>query len=93
MIAYAQEHVEAAKTMLGKLESAILFPLMTLMMGVALLLFIWGVVEYVLGASDQYGSARGEGRSHMMWGIIGFVVMLCAYTILRIAANTFGVTV
>jgi hypothetical protein len=92
MIAYAAEgaHVTAAKAMLAKIESAILFPLMTLMMAVALLVFLWGMYEYVLNADDE--SARSTGKTHMMYGIIGLLVMISALSILRIAAGTVGVT-
>ena len=44
MIAYAQEHVAAAESFLGKLEAAILIPLMALMMGAAILIFLWGEI-------------------------------------------------
>ncbi len=93
MIAYAADgaHITAAKTMLGKIESAILFPLMTLMMAVAFFIFIWGAYEFVLNADDD--SARTIGKTHMMYGIIGLLVMLSAMAILQIAAGTFGVTV
>ena len=93
MITYASggAHITAAKTMVGKLQTAILFPLMMLMMSVAFLVFLWGVYEYVLGAADE--SARTTGRAHMLWGIIGFLVMISAYAILSLAASTFGVTV
>lgn len=92
-LVYAAEgaHVVAAKSMLAKLESAILFPLMTLMMAVAFLYFLWGMYEYVLGAAE--GEAHSVGKQHMLYGIIGFLVMVSALAILKIAAGTFGITV
>jgi len=93
MIAFAADgaHVSAAKAALAKIESAILFPLMTLMMSVAILVFLWGAYEFVLHADDD--SARTTGKMHMLYGIIGLLVMLSAYAILKIAAGTFGVDV
>ena len=93
MIAYAQEgaHVVAAKGLLAKIESIILFPLMTLMMSVAFLFFLWGAYEYVLHADDE--GARATGKTHMLYGIIGLLVMVSAYGILKIAAGTFGISV
>ena len=91
MFAYAADgsHITAAKSALARIESAILFPLMYLMMSAALLIFLWGIYEYVAGAAED--SAREEGRKHMLYGIIGLLVMLSAYVILRIAAGTFGI--
>lgn len=93
MIAYAADpaHIAAAKTLLGKIESAILFPLMTLMMAVAFFIFLWGAYQFVLNADDD--SARTEGKSHMLYGIIGLLVMISAMAILKVAAGTFGVSV
>lgn len=93
MIAYAADgaHVTAAKSMLAKIESAILFPLMTLMMAVALLVFLWGMYEYVLHSDDE--GARSTGKMHMTYGIIGLLVMISALGILKIAAGTFGIPV
>jgi hypothetical protein len=35
--------------------------------------------------------ARETGRRHMLYGIIGLLVMLSAFAILRIAIETFGI--
>jgi uncharacterized membrane protein YidH (DUF202 family) len=83
--------VAAAQTMLGKIEDVILFPLMTLMIAVALLVFIWGMFQYVANANNE--TAREEGKRHMLYGVIGFVVMVSALAILKIAAGTFQIQV
>ncbi|HEU4677334.1 MAG TPA: hypothetical protein VFS75_01295 [Candidatus Paceibacterota bacterium] len=94
MIAYAADSADAvaeAHGFLTRLENAILFPLMTLMMAVAFLIFLWGGYEYIANAADDGG--RETGRKHMLYGIIGLVIMVSAYGILKIAASTFGVPV
>lgn len=90
MIAYASGHIEASRTILGKIEQVILFPIMSFIMGLALLMFLWGVYEFVAHADDE--TARTTGKQHMLYGIIGMLVMLSALAILRIAAGTFGIT-
>jgi phosphotransferase system glucose/maltose/N-acetylglucosamine-specific IIC component len=89
MIAFANGHEEKAKAFLDNVEEAIIFPLMTLMVAVALLMFLWGGYEYVMNASDEGG--RETGRRHMLYGVIGMLVMISAYAILKIAAGTFGI--
>ncbi len=90
MIAYAAGPISATE-MVTKLENVILFPLMTLMMAVALLFFLWGCYEYVLGADSE--ESQTEGKKHMLYGIIGLLVMVSAYGILKIATATFGVPI
>ena len=84
-------HIVEAKSILARIENAFLFPLIELMIAVALLVFLWGVYEYVLHADDE--SARSTGRTHMLYGIIGLVVMVSALAILTIATGTFGVSI
>lgn len=92
MIVYAAgPHEDAARSILGKIEQVILFPIITFMMGLALLVFLWGVYQYVQNAESDEG--RAAGRQHMLYGIIGMLVMVSALSILKIAAGTFGIDV
>ncbi len=69
-------------------NSVILFPTIALLSAVALLVFMYGCFLYIVRAADP--AARAQGVKHITWGILGTVVMLSAYTILNIAAGTFG---
>ena len=89
MVVHASGHIAKAQEFRGKLESAILFPLMTLMMTVALLMFLWGAFEYIASADSEEGQTKG--RTHMLFGIIGLLIMVSAYGILKIALDTFGI--
>lgn len=88
MIAYAQEAEDVARGFLARLNDAILYPLITLMLAIALVVFLWGCFDFIRGASEP--SVRTQGRKHILWGIIGMLVMVSAYSILTIAAGTFG---
>ncbi len=83
-----QQAAEEAGKFVSKVNDIILYPLIALLSGIAFLFFIWGCAVYILNADND--SAREEGKKHMMYGIIGLVVMLSAYTILAIATGTFG---
>jgi len=69
-------------------NSVILFPTIGLLSAVALLVFLFGAFQYVVRANDP--AARQQGIKHITWGIVGLVVMLSAYTIMLLFANTFG---
>lgn len=83
------EVYEGAVSFAVKLNQIIIYPLIALLMGIALLVFVWGVVQYIAGATDE--TKRSDGRKHMLWGIIGFVVMVSATALLRLALGTFGI--
>lgn len=91
MIAYAQGAAAEAQRFVDKINDVILFPLITLMLTVALVVFLYGCFEYIMGSANE--AARATGRQHIIWGIVGMLVMISALTILTIAANTFNVPV
>ncbi len=91
MIVHASGHTAAAQSIVARVEAAFLFPLISFMFAMAFLYFMWGAYQFVANADSD--SARDTGKSHMMYGIIGMLVMLSAFAILKIAAGTFGITV
>jgi hypothetical protein len=85
--AASEAQIEAQKW-LSRINDAILFPLITLMLAVALLIFLYGAFEYVKGAAND--GDRETGRRHLLYGTIGMLVMISALALLTIAAGTFG---
>lgn len=91
MVLHAQEATEVARGFLARINEVILFPVITLLLAVALIVFLYGLFELVFSADSS--DARNKGRKHILFGIIGMLVMLSALAILRIAAGTFGIDV
>ncbi len=79
----------AAQCFVNKINDAILFPLITLLMALAFLIFLYGCFEYVRNAASDQG--RQQGQQHILYGTIGMLVMLSAYAILSLAAGTFNI--
>lgn len=71
---------------IGALISNIVQPLIKLMFIVAVLVFVWGVVEMIMNAGNE--EKRATGTRHIMWGLIGLFVMLGVYGILNLLVNT-----
>lgn len=88
MIPYAQAHghVVAATSFVDKLNSNIIFPLLSFLLALAVLVFVWGGFQYLYKAEDS--SARAEGQKHMLYGIIGIVVMVTAFALLAMVTRT-----
>jgi|GEM_PF-581417 len=87
--AAATEGEFAAQCLVNKINQVILFPLITLLMALAFLVFLYGCFEYVRKSSSDQG--REQGKQHILWGVIGMFIMLSAYSILSLAAGTFGI--
>lgn len=83
-----QQVVAEAAGFVAKVNDIILFPLIYLLMSVAFLIFLWGCAKYVFNANNE--SERAKGRKHILWGLVGLLIMISAWSILSIAAGTFG---
>ena len=52
--------------------------------------FVWGVVGYVISKDEE---AKKRGRDKMIYGIIGLVVIVALWGLVKIIDNTFDVGV
>ncbi len=69
-----------------RLADTIVDPLVLLLFSVAFLIFLWGIFEFVYKADDE--GAREKGKQHLVYGIVGMVVMVAAYGIMQIIGST-----
>jgi uncharacterized membrane protein YjfL (UPF0719 family) len=83
-----QKATAEAASFVDKFNDIILFPLIALLAAVAFFMFLVGCAEYIIHSSND--SERQTGVKHITWGIIGLVIMVSAWAILRIATGTFG---
>ena len=87
LLAFAQ----APRDLIGliNLFLKILGALIPLLVGIALVAFLWGVAKFILNADDS--TKRKEGSQLMIYGIIGLFVMLAVWGLVGILGQTFGV--
>jgi len=71
-------------------KEEILSPIITLLSLAAFLLFIWGVFEFIAFSDNE--EKRESGKQHMMWGIIGLVIIFGANAIVSLISATVGAT-
>ncbi len=82
--------MSATASFIARVNDALINPLIALIFVAALLYFLWGLFMFISTAGED--TKRAEGKQHMLWGIIGMVIMVSVFAILRIGLNTFGVT-
>lgn len=82
--------MEAIQALAGKIATVIINPILALLFGVGLLVFVWGLVQFLF-KTNTTGSVDGDGKQHMFWGIVGMFIMVAVFTIIRIIANTINV--
>lgn len=70
------------------IQQNVISPLITLFMVLATAFFIWGVIEFLGGADSE--EARTRGKRHMIWGLVGLVIMLSVKFIINLLENFFS---
>jgi len=65
--------------------------LVPVIFAVAFIAFIYGIAKaYIFSGGSE--EAVKKGHSLILWGIIGFVVMISLWGLVNIVGNTFGLT-
>jgi len=83
-VAYA-----SVDSFVSNVNKLIINPLILLLFGLAVVYFLYGVFEFISNGDSE--EAKTKGKSHMIWGIIGIVIMMGVFTILNVIMNTFGI--
>jgi len=84
--AYADIDTVAIGKSLDPIISQIITPIILFAFGIAVFMFIWGVVEMIRKADEP--EARSTGWKHILFGAIGIVIMLSAWGIVYLVSNT-----
>jgi len=80
----------AAQTFGGWLAKEILNPILAVIFALALGYFLWGLMVFMVNAAGS--GKQEEGRSHMLWGVIGMTIMVGAFALIQLALSTFGIS-
>ncbi|MBI1974393.1 MAG: hypothetical protein HYS51_00835 [Candidatus Zambryskibacteria bacterium] len=75
---------------LNRINAYILNPLILLLFAVALLVFFWGIVQFI--ASETADAKRDEGKRKIFWGLFGMFIMISAYGLIRLILGTFSIS-
>ncbi len=82
-------HAESLNEFLGNVDSVIINPLIIFIFAVAVVIFLYGMLEFILNQVNE--EKRTEGKSHMLWGIVGIVIMMGVWGILSVVLHTFNI--
>ena len=80
--------IAGAKTIdeiIGVVMREIIDPIKYLLIVGAVVFFLYGVVEMIMGASNE--DARTTGKKHMIWGLIGLVIIVSVDAIITVLTN------
>ncbi len=71
-----------------KISNVIINPILAVIFAAGLLVFIWGIVEFISGLNADDHEKRESGKRHMVFGVLGMFIMSSAWAILKVIAGT-----
>ncbi len=73
----------------GKILSIINTILVPVLFAVAFIVFLWGIAKsYIFSAGNP--EEVKKGHKLILWGIVGFAVMISLWGLVNVVVNTFG---
>ena len=82
-IVFAEE--KTLKTLIGTI-SGYLNDILALLMGFAVVVFVYYIIKYFIQPSD---TKRTEAAQYLMWSLIGFFIILSLWGMVNILISTF----
>jgi len=74
------------KVLLQSIITNIVNPVITLMVAIAVIYFLWGVFQFIRNAESP--DERKKGGMNMLWGVVGLFLMASAYGVINLIIGT-----
>ena len=81
----------STQALVNNFTNVIVNPIIALLFSVGLLLFVWGIIEFLVGLNASGDSENKScGKRHMLWGIVGMFIMVSAWAIIKFIDSSIG---
>src|SRR5580692_11211499 len=71
----------------GRFTTYVIDPALLILAAAGFFYFVWGLVQFLLAINQ--GGKTEEGKQHMIWGVVGMVIMFSVVGIIALINNTF----
>ena len=68
--------------------NAVINTIIPFLVGLAVLIIIWGVFNYIAGAGDE--EKRAQAKQYIVWGVVGVFIMLSIWGLVNVLVNSFA---
>lgn len=90
LAASAQQGAVVAGNLIDRIVTYIIDPIILLIFAAGFFLFVWGLVQFIWKLDE---GAQNDGKQHMLWGIIGMMIMVSVYGIITLIDETFDLNI
>ena len=76
----------AGLALLERIVTYVIDPSVKVIFTLGLFMFFWGIVEFLFALRE--GKPSEPGKQHMIWGLVGMLIMVSVYGIIALIMNT-----
>ena len=80
----------SAADIYNRFNEFIVSPAMLLVFSAGFVLFLWGLVVFIANPEEE--ARRKDGINHIIWGLVGMLIMVSIWGIIALIENTFGLS-
>jgi hypothetical protein len=73
----------------GRFTTYVIDPALLILAAAGFFFFVWGLVVFLFAISQGDTGKSSEGKQHMIWGVVGMVIMFSVAGIIALINNTF----
>jgi len=84
----ASNNTSAFDTLLSKILSNVVTPIIYLLFALAVVYFLLGMIKFLQNVDNV--QKRAEGQQNMIWGVVGIFIMVSAKGIINVILSTLG---
>lgn len=81
--------MDAGVDLLDRIVDYVIDPAVKVVFTLGLFFFLWGLVQFLWNLKD--GHVDENGKNHMVYGMVGMLIMVSVYGIIALIMNTFGI--
>lgn len=82
--------MEAASSLVNKFVDVIIDPAILVIFAAGFFMFLWGLVQFLWNLNE---GATNNGKQHMLWGMVGMLIMVSVYGIITLIDTTFSLNI
>ncbi|MEK7139862.1 MAG: hypothetical protein AAB805_00900 [Patescibacteria group bacterium] len=82
-------HAFTMGELLVRFKAYIITPIISILFALSLAFFLWGIARFIWTSGAD--ADREQGKNHMIWGLVGMVIVVSVYGIINVAISVLGI--
>jgi len=78
----------SVNSLINTINKVVVNPIIYFLFTLGTILFLYGIVRFFLNPANE--DVKKESKNHMLWGLVGMLIMISVFGIMNLIVNTIG---